>query len=95
MQNLGDFSIKFEKIKDGYSCYSEEIPGCVSVGGDAINCLENMAEAMRLHFKGTEEDLVFKTFQTMTEILEKHNRQIEELNRKIEEIDCGEVRYKD
>lgn len=45
-----------EKTSTGFSAYCPDLPGCVATGATKEETEENMAEAIRLHIAGQEED---------------------------------------
>ena len=50
------YLVVIEKTKTGYSCYSPDIPGCVSAGNTRREVEENMLEAIELHLEGLREE---------------------------------------
>ncbi len=50
------FLIVVEKVKENYSAYSPDLPGCVATGGTREETERNMHEAIELHIKGLKED---------------------------------------
>jgi len=47
--------IVLEETKTGYSAYSPDVPGCVTVGSTKEETEKNMAEALEFHFEGMLE----------------------------------------
>ena len=43
------FMVIIEKAKRNYSCYSPDLPGCISTGKTLEEIRENMREAMKGH----------------------------------------------
>jgi len=52
------FLIVIEKIKDNYSSYSPDLPGCVATGSTREEVEKNMHEAIEMHIKGLREDKI-------------------------------------
>ena len=50
------FMVIIEKAKRNYSCYSPDLPGCISVGDSIEETREIMRGALRTHVKGMIED---------------------------------------
>jgi len=46
------YLIIFEKTETGYSLYSPDLPGCVSVGETQEDAEKNMREAIAFHLEG-------------------------------------------
>jgi predicted RNase H-like HicB family nuclease len=46
------YLIIIEPTSTGYSCYSPDLPGCVSTGATREECEANMREAMDFHIEG-------------------------------------------
>jgi|GEM_PF-308888 len=46
----------FEPAPEGYGVYFPDLPGCVTVGSDFEQALQNAAEALGLHIYGMEKD---------------------------------------
>jgi len=46
------YLIILEKTETGYSVYSPDLPGCVSVGETQEDARKNMREAIRFHLEG-------------------------------------------
>ena len=46
------YLIVIEPAGRGYSSYSPDVPGCVSVGATPVKVRERMREALELHFEG-------------------------------------------
>jgi len=47
---------KGNKGEENYSCYSPDVPGCITVGDTIEDTLIYMKEALELHFEGMIED---------------------------------------
>lgn len=45
-----------EKTETGYSAFSPDVPGCITVGDSIEGTIENMREAIGLYVEGTAED---------------------------------------
>ena len=52
------FLIVIEKIKDNYSSYSPDLPGCVATGSTREEVGKNMHDAIEMHIKGLREDKI-------------------------------------
>ena len=52
------FLIVIERIKDNYSSYSPDLPGCVATGSTREEVEKNMHEAIEMHIKGLREDKI-------------------------------------
>jgi predicted RNase H-like HicB family nuclease len=50
------YLIIIEKTGTGYSAYSPDLPGCVSVGETLDEVERNMQEAIAFHLEGLQED---------------------------------------
>jgi len=50
------FLIVIEKIKNNYSAYSPDLPGCVATGKTRQEAERNMHEAVEMHIQGMIED---------------------------------------
>jgi predicted RNase H-like HicB family nuclease len=50
------YLIIIEKTDTGYSAYSPDLPGCVSVGETLDEIERNMQEAIEFHLEGLRED---------------------------------------
>lgn len=50
------FLVVIEKIKNNYSVYSPDLPGCVATGKTREEAAKNMHEAIELHVQGLVED---------------------------------------
>ena len=50
------YLIILEKTSTGYSAYSPDLPGCVSVGDTTEETEANMREAIEFHIEGMRED---------------------------------------
>jgi predicted RNase H-like HicB family nuclease len=48
---MNKYLIIIEKTQTGYSGYSPDVPGCVSVGGSKKECELNMREALKYHIE--------------------------------------------
>ena len=46
------YLIVIEPTATGYSCYSPDLPGCVSTGATREECEANMHEAIEFHIEG-------------------------------------------
>ena len=44
------------KTATGYSAHSPDVPGCAAVGKTVEKVMQNMKEALELHFEGMVED---------------------------------------
>jgi predicted RNase H-like HicB family nuclease len=50
------YLVVVEKVKENFSAYSPDLPGCVATGGTLEETEKNMQEAIELHIKGLRED---------------------------------------
>jgi len=50
------YLIILEKTSTGYSAYSPDLPGCVTVGDTAEKTEANMREAIEFHIEGMRQD---------------------------------------
>ena len=50
------FLIVVEKVKENYSAYSPDLPGCVATGTTQGETEKNMREAIEMHLQGLKED---------------------------------------
>ena len=50
------YLIILEKTSTGYSAYSPDLPGCVSVGDSTDETAANMREAIEFHIEGMREE---------------------------------------
>lgn len=50
------FLIVVEKVKENYSAYSPDLPGCIATGETREEAETNMHEAIELHIQGLKED---------------------------------------
>ena len=50
------FLIVVEKVKENYSAYSPDLPGCVATGESKEEAQKNMHEAIEMHVQGLKED---------------------------------------
>ena len=50
------FLIVVEKIKENYSAYAPDLPGCIATGNTCEEVERNMHEAIELHIRGLRED---------------------------------------
>ena len=48
---ISGYRIVFEKTSVGYSSYSPDLSGCVSAGGNLLDCLHHMIDAISLHLE--------------------------------------------
>jgi predicted RNase H-like HicB family nuclease len=48
---MNEYLIVIEKTKTGYSAYSPDIDGCISVGITKEECELNMKEALKFHIQ--------------------------------------------
>jgi predicted RNase H-like HicB family nuclease len=48
---MNEYLIILEKTRTGYSAYSPDIDGCISVGDSKEECEKNMKEALKFHIK--------------------------------------------
>jgi predicted RNase H-like HicB family nuclease len=48
--------ILLQQAEHNYAAYAPEVPGCVATGKTRQDALENIHEALRLHFMGMAED---------------------------------------
>jgi predicted RNase H-like HicB family nuclease len=53
---MNKYLIIIEKTKTGYSAYSPDLPGCVSVGKTISETEYNMKEAIEFHIEGMIEE---------------------------------------
>jgi predicted RNase H-like HicB family nuclease len=51
-----EYLIVVEQTNTGFSAYSPDLPGCVSVGATRAEVEKNMHEAMAFHLDGLRED---------------------------------------
>jgi predicted RNase H-like HicB family nuclease len=49
------YLIVIEPTRTGFSCYSPDLPGCVSTGRAGEEVEQNMREAMVLHLEGLRD----------------------------------------
>lgn len=47
--------VKLEKTETGFSSYSDDVPGCISVGDTLDEIKINMAEAIQFHLESLLE----------------------------------------
>jgi predicted RNase H-like HicB family nuclease len=50
------FLVVIEKVKENYSAYSPDLPGCVATGATRKEVEQNMHEAIEMHVHGLIED---------------------------------------
>ena len=51
------YAIIIEKAADGgYGAYVPDLPGCVGMGSTKEEVMENIAEAIRFHLEGMQEE---------------------------------------
>jgi len=50
------FLIVVEKVKENYSAYSPDLPGCVATGATQEETEKNMHEAIEMHIQGLKDD---------------------------------------
>ena len=50
------FLIVVEKVKENYSAYSPDLPGCVATGETREETEHNMHDAIKMHIQGLKED---------------------------------------
>ncbi|MEO6436879.1 MAG: type II toxin-antitoxin system HicB family antitoxin [Tepidisphaeraceae bacterium] len=50
------YAIVIEKAEKNYSAYLPDVPGCVATGATVDEVKRNLAEALELHFDGTQSD---------------------------------------
>ena len=50
------YLIVVEKIKENYSAYAPDLPGCIATGNTCEEVERNMHEAIELHIRGLRED---------------------------------------
>ena len=50
------FLVVIEKVKNNYSVYSPDLPGCVATGKTRDEAAQNMHEAIEMHVQGLIED---------------------------------------
>ena len=50
------FLIVVEKVKENYSAYSPDLPGCIATGATQEETERNMHEAIEMHVQGLKED---------------------------------------
>ncbi|MEI6091015.1 MAG: type II toxin-antitoxin system HicB family antitoxin [bacterium] len=48
---MNEYLIVIEKTRTGYSAYSPDIDGCISVGETKEECEQNMKEALKFHIE--------------------------------------------
>ncbi|MBM2816256.1 MAG: hypothetical protein HW421_3018 [Ignavibacteria bacterium] len=48
---MNEYLIVIEKTRTGYSAYSPDIDGCISVGDSKQECEANMKEALKFHIE--------------------------------------------
>jgi len=53
---MNRFLIVIEKIKNNYSAYSPDLPGCIATGKTREEAERNMHEAVEMHIQGMIED---------------------------------------
>ncbi len=52
------FLIIIEKVKNTYSAYSPDLPGCIATGKTVPEVEKNMFEAIELHLEGLKADKI-------------------------------------
>ena len=50
------YIVVLEKSEMGFSAFSPDVTGCITVGNTVESTIENMREAMALHFETLAED---------------------------------------
>ena len=50
------FLIVIEKLRNNYSAYAPDLPGCVATGKTKKITEKNMSEAIRMHLEGLAEE---------------------------------------
>lgn len=50
------YLIVIEPTETGFSAYSPDLPGCVSIGTTRDECESNMKEAIDFHLEGLREE---------------------------------------
>jgi predicted RNase H-like HicB family nuclease len=50
------YLVVIEPTKTGFSAYSPDLPGCVSVGRTRKECQKNMRDAIEFHIDGLREE---------------------------------------
>ena len=53
---MNKYLVIFEKVRDNYSAYSPDIPGCIATGKTRDEVEKNIKEAISLHIEGLEKD---------------------------------------
>ena len=72
------YVIIIEKMKENYSAYSPDLPGCVATGQTTSEVTKNMAIAIEMHIEGLLEDkLPIPTPQTTVDYVEVNYHTLE------------------
>lgn len=50
------YAVVIEKAKKNYSAYLPDVPGCITTGKSVEETLNNLREALSLHFEGMRAD---------------------------------------
>ena len=50
------YPVIIEKVRDNFSAYSPDLPGCVATGSTAEETLVRMKEAIRFHIQGLKKE---------------------------------------
>jgi predicted RNase H-like HicB family nuclease len=50
------YLVIFEKVRNNYSAYSPDIPGCIATGRTRNEVEKNIKEAISFHLEGLEKD---------------------------------------
>jgi predicted RNase H-like HicB family nuclease len=50
------YLVIYEKVRNNYSAYSPDIPGCIATGKTRREVEKNIKEAISFHLEGLEKD---------------------------------------
>jgi predicted RNase H-like HicB family nuclease len=53
---MSRYLIVIEKVRDNYSAYSPDLPGCAATGRTREEVTANMQAAIEMHLRGLRED---------------------------------------
>ena len=54
--NKNKYLVIFEKVRNNYSAYSPDIPGCIATGKTRQEVEKNIREAISFHLEGLVKD---------------------------------------
>ena len=60
-----------EKTKDGFSAYFPDLPGCISIGDTLEKCIDNVNDALNLHYYGMQKTRKASRFLPIMIIFQK------------------------